>query len=134
MRNLRVLAMVLMVGLVSGVRAQTATDQTPSSPASAAAHGTFDPPPKWGIFAGYSSIETNNHNFHFDPGFTVSDLDYDENGHGFEIGGVRNLSRYLGIVGLFDAHFSSNHFVIDFAPGKISAASRRAQRCRRVLT
>jgi len=70
----------------------------------------------WGIFAGYSAIETNNHNFHFKPGITLPDLDYDENGHGFNIGGERNLNRYFGIVGLFDAHFSSNHFALGVVP------------------
>ena len=79
-----------------------------------AAHNASDPP-KWGIFAGYASIETNNHNFHFNPGITAFALDYDENGHGFEIGGVRNLNRYFGIVGLFDGHFSSNH-ISNFIP------------------
>lgn len=63
-----------------------------------------------GIFAGYGSIETNNHTFHFNPGITLHNFDYDENGYGFNIGGVRNLDRYFGIVGLFDAHFSSNQF------------------------
>jgi len=43
-------------------------------------------------------------------------LDYDENGHGFNIGGERNLNRYFGIVGLFDAHFSSNHFALGVVP------------------
>jgi hypothetical protein len=89
MRNLRVVT-VLIASLAVGMRAQTAADQASANPSGAAAHGTSDPPPKWGIFAGYSSIETNNHNFHFSPDITISALDYDENGHGFEIGGVRN--------------------------------------------
>lgn len=113
MRNLLVLT-VLIAGLAVGVRAQTAADKAPSSPASPVAQRTSDPP-KWGIFAGYASIETNNHNFRFEPGITAYGLDYDENGHGLEVGAVRNLNRYLGIVGLFDAHFSSNH-IANFVP------------------
>ncbi len=95
-----------------------AQNSAPTAPAT----GTNDPahkatnPPTWGIFAGYASIETNNHNFHFKPGITLPDFDYDENGNGFNIGGVRNLNRYLGIVGLFDTHFSSNHFAIGVSP------------------
>ncbi len=115
MRNLRVVTMVLIAGLAVGVRAQTAADQASAGPASAARHGTFDAP-KWGIFAGYSSVETNNHNFHFNPNINLPAFDYDENGHGFEIGGVRNLNRYFGIVGLFDAHFSSNSFTLGVVP------------------
>jgi hypothetical protein len=94
----------------------TTADEAAPIRASAATHGTSDPSPKWGIFGGYSSIETNNHSFHFSPSITAFGLDYDENGYGFDIGGVRNLNRYLGIVGLFDAHFSSNHFVVDVVP------------------
>jgi len=120
MRNLLVLIAVLMASLAVGVRAQTAADETSSSGANAPAHGTSDAPPKWGIFAGYSAIETNNHNFHFAPRVTVRGFDYDENGHGFDIGGVRNLNRYLGIVGLFDAHFSSNHFSLNIFPSNCS--------------
>jgi hypothetical protein len=93
-----------------------AADDAASARGSAAAHGTYDAPPRWGIFAGYSSIETNNHNFHFNPGITLDDFDYDENGKGFNIGGVRNLNRYFGIVGLFSDHFSSNNFVINVVP------------------
>jgi len=93
----------------------TANEASPS-PTPAATHQASDPTPKWGIFAGYSSIETNNHNFHFNPDITLRGFDYDENGYGFDIGGVRNLNRYFGIVGLFDAHFSSNHFDIDVVP------------------
>jgi opacity protein-like surface antigen len=107
MRNLLVLIAALTAVLAVGVRAQT------SAP-SADAQGTSDPG-KWGIFAGYSSIETNNHNFHFDPNINAFALDYDENGYGFEVGTVRNLNRYFGIVGLFDAHFSSNH-IPDYVP------------------
>jgi hypothetical protein len=115
MRNLGVVSAVLIASLAVGVRAQTASDPASGSPDGTATRGT-PAPPKWGIFAGYSSIETNNHNFHFAPDITVSALDYDENSHGFEIGGVRNLTRYLGIVGLFDAHFSSNSFTLGVVP------------------
>jgi hypothetical protein len=114
MRNLRVVTAVLIASLAVGVRAQTASDQASAGPAGLA-HETSDPP-KWGIFAGYSSIETNNHNFHFNPNINLPAFDYDENGHGFQIGGVRNLNRYLGIVGLFDAHFSSNSFTLGVVP------------------
>jgi Outer membrane protein beta-barrel domain len=86
--------------------------QATSEPAT---HTAAAGPPQWGIFAGYASIESNNHNFHFNPGITAFDLDYDEHGRGFEIGVVRNLNRYFGIVGLFDAHFSSNH-IANFVP------------------
>jgi hypothetical protein len=109
MRNLPVLIAVLMASFAVGMRAQTAAPEATSNPVSAAAHGISKPPPKWGIFAGYAAMETNNHNFHFDPSINAFALDYDENGHGFEIGAVRNLNRYFGIVALFDAHFSSNH-------------------------
>jgi len=98
----------------------TAADQAPPNRAGTATHGASDSSPKWGMFAGYSSIETNNHNFHFAPHITGFGLDYDENGYGINIGGVRNLNRYFGIVGLFDAHFSSNHFVLDYVPGRCS--------------
>lgn len=94
----------------------TARDEASPSRTGAAQQRTSDSPPKWGIFAGYASIETNNHNFHFAPGITASGLDYDEHGHGLEVGGVRNLNRYFGIVGLFDAHFSSNSFALGVVP------------------
>lgn len=116
MRNLLVVTTVSIACLAVGVRAQTAADQASSGPANTAARRTSDPPAKWGIFAGYASIETNNHNFHFNPNITVSAMDFDENGHGFEIGGVRNLNRYFGIVGLFDGHFSSNSFTLGVVP------------------
>jgi len=114
MRKLLVLIPVLMASLAVGVRAQTAADKAPSSPGGAVSQGMYAPP-QWGIFAGYASIETNNHSFHFDPNITAVALDYDENGYGFEVGAVRNLNRYFGIVGLFDAHFSSNH-IPNFVP------------------
>jgi hypothetical protein len=109
MRTLGILIAGLIIGFAVGVAAQAFAQETSSSQAGAPEQGTFDPPPKWGIFAGYSSIETNNHNFHFGPNINAFALDYDENGYGFEAGAVRNLNRYFGIVGLFDAHFSHNH-------------------------
>ena len=109
MRSRLFLIAILMAGLAVGGRAQTAADKAFSGQAGGAARGTFDPP-RWGIFGGYSSIETNNHNFHFGPGINASALDYDENGYGLEIGTVRNLNRYFGIVGQFEANFSSNHY------------------------
>lgn len=90
--------------------------QTNGQAAPSTTRRTSDLSPKWGIFAGYSSIETNNHIFHFKPNITLPDFDYDENGNGFNIGGVRNLNRYFGIVGLFDAHFSSNPFTLGVVP------------------
>lgn len=125
----QILALTAMLFLASASLAQQAaavlslpeawSDAKNSAPATtsneAPAHKGSNPP-KWGIFAGYSSIETNNHNFHFKPDINAFALDYDENGHGFEIGGVRNLNRYFGIVGLFDAHFSSNGFALGVVP------------------
>jgi len=105
MRNLFVWLALLTACFALEVRAQTAADTAHSGPADAAGQGT----PKWETFAGYSSVETNNHNFHFEPNINALGLDYDESGYGFEVGAVRNLNRYFGIVGLFDAHFSSNH-------------------------
>jgi hypothetical protein len=111
MRKLFVLITLLMTGFAFEMRAQTGADATSAGPAGEAQPG----PPKWGIFAGYASIETNNHNFHFDPNINILSLDYDENGYGFEAGAVRNLNRFFGIIGQFDAHFSSNHFG-DYVP------------------
>jgi opacity protein-like surface antigen len=62
--------------------------------------------PKFELFGGYSSIETNNHTFHFGPSFNATNTDFDEHGWSFEAGVTRNLTRYLGIVGDFSAHFS----------------------------
>jgi len=67
--------------------------------------------PKFEYFAGYSAIETNNHNFHFgnfEGGFNATDTDFDEGGWGFEGAVTRNLTRYLGIVGDFSAHYSND--------------------------
>lgn len=69
-------------------------------PASEAAY------PKFEVFGGYSTIETNDHIFHFGRNFNVTNTDFDEGGKGFEAAVTRNLSRYLGIVGSFSAHFS----------------------------
>jgi len=107
MRNLFVMLAMTAALAVPGW-AQIAAPEATASPAGAAAQGIANAAPKWGIFGGYASIETNNHNFHFAPNINAVGLDYDENGYGFEIGTVRNLNRYFGIVGLFDAHFSSN--------------------------
>jgi len=67
------------------------------------------------IFGGYSSIETNDHNFHFGPssgGFNATDTDFDEGGKGFEAAVIRNLNRYFGIMGDFSAHFSDDQGLI----------------------
>jgi opacity protein-like surface antigen len=75
--------------------------------------------PKIEIFGGYSSIETNNHNFHFglpSRGFNVTDTDFDEGGKGFEAGVIRNLNRYFGIMGDFSAHFSYDQGPIALTP------------------
>jgi hypothetical protein len=109
MRTLLALIAVLMAAFVVGMPPAAVAQETSSSKERAAAQKDYDPPPKWGIFAGYASIETNNHNFHFGPNINAFALDYDEHGYGFEAGAVRNLNRYFGIVGLFDAHFSHNH-------------------------
>jgi opacity protein-like surface antigen len=62
--------------------------------------------PKIEVFGGYSSIETNDHTFHFGPKFNATNTDFDEGGKGFEVAVTRNLNRYFGIVGDFSAHFS----------------------------
>lgn len=62
--------------------------------------------PKIEVFGGYSSAETNDHNFHFDPGFNATNTDFDEGGWGFEASITRNLTRYVGVLGDFSAHFS----------------------------
>ena len=75
--------------------------------------------PKIEIFGGYSSIETNNHDFHFGPspgGFNATDTDFDEGGKGFETAVTRNLNRYLGITGDFSAHFSYDQGPITLTP------------------
>jgi hypothetical protein len=66
--------------------------------------------PKFEVFGAYSSIETNNHTFHFGPpNFNAKNTDFDEGGWGFEAGLTRNLNRYFGIMGDFSAHFSHDH-------------------------
>jgi opacity protein-like surface antigen len=72
--------------------------------------------PKIEIFAGYSTIETNDHTFRFSPGFNASQTDFDEGGRGFEAAVTRNLNRYLGIVGDFSAHFSHDQGPITLRP------------------
>jgi hypothetical protein len=80
--------------------------------------------PKFEYFAGYSAIETNNHNFHLASslpgGFNATNTDFDEGGWGFEGSIVRNLNRYVGIMGDFSAHFSDDRgflAVANPAPG-----------------
>jgi hypothetical protein len=75
--------------------------------------------PKIEIFGGYSSIETNNHDFHFGPssrGFNATDTDFDEGGKGFEAAVIRNLNRYFGIMGDVSAHFSYDQGPIALTP------------------
>jgi hypothetical protein len=68
--------------------------------------------PKFEYFAGYSAIETNDHNFHFASlypgGFNATNTDFDEGGWGIEGAIMRNLNRYFGIMGAFSAHFSDD--------------------------
>jgi opacity protein-like surface antigen len=70
--------------------------------------------PMFESFGAYSSIETNNHTFHFGPNFNVINTDFDEGGWGFEAGVTRNLNRYLGIMGDFSAHFSHDQGPTNF--------------------
>lgn len=72
--------------------------------------------PKTEVFGGYSSIETNDHIFHFGPNFNATNTDFDEGGWGFEAAVTRNLNRYIGIVGDFSAHFSHDQGPIKVAP------------------
>jgi hypothetical protein len=70
--------------------------------------------PKIEYFAGYSAIETTDHSFHFSEIGTVSGLDFDEQGRGFETEVIGNLSRYFSLVGDFSAHLSYNQFPAQF--------------------
>ncbi len=72
--------------------------------------------PKVEYFAGYSAIETNNHEFLFTAFKPVSGLDYDEKGRGFESEVIGNVSRHFSIVGDFSAHLSSNTIPTQFTP------------------
>jgi len=72
--------------------------------------------PKLEVFAGYSTIETNDHTFHFGPNFNASQTDFDEGGRGFEAAVTRNLNRYFGVVGDFSAHFSRDQGPITLTP------------------
>jgi hypothetical protein len=65
--------------------------------------------PKFEAFAGYSAIETNDHRFKFSAIGQITE-DFDEKGRGFETTVVRNLSRYIGIMGDFSVHTSANSF------------------------
>jgi opacity protein-like surface antigen len=73
--------------------------------------------PKLEYFAGYSSIETNNHTFLFSEFKPLLGLDYDENGQGFDAEVIRNVSRYFSVVGDFSAHLSYNQFSVQQAKG-----------------
>jgi opacity protein-like surface antigen len=89
---------------------------TPLSKAQTPGNDQF---PKIEIFGGYSSIETNNHNFHFglpSRGFNAGDTDFDEGGTGFEAAVIRNLNRYVGIMGDFSAHFSYDQGPVALTP------------------
>ena len=72
--------------------------------------------PRFEIFGGYSSIETNDHTFRFSPGFNASNTDFDEGGRGFEVAFTRNLTKYFGILGSFSAHFSRDEGLIPLTP------------------
>jgi hypothetical protein len=74
------------------------------------------PYPRLEVFAGYSAIETNDHTFQFLDIGPVSHLDFDERSKGFETAVIANLSRYVGIMGDFSAHFSLNQFPVPVAP------------------
>lgn len=67
------------------------------------------------ISTGYSAIETNDHSFQFANIGPVRNLDFDEGGFGFEAAVIRNLSRWVGIMGDFSAHFSSDKFPVTVA-------------------
>jgi hypothetical protein len=70
--------------------------------------------PRVEAFAGFAAVETNDHIFQFADIGPVGHLDFDEKGRGFEAAVVGNVSRYLGIMGDFSAHFSSNEFAVPF--------------------
>jgi hypothetical protein len=70
--------------------------------------------PRFEAFAGFAAVETNDHTFQFADISPVGHLDFDEKGKGFEAAVVGNVSRYLGIMGDFSAHFSSNEFAVPF--------------------
>jgi hypothetical protein len=72
--------------------------------------------PKIEIFGGYSSIETNDHNFHFGPNFNATNTDFDEGSRGIEAAVTRNLNRYFGIMGDFSAHLSHDRGPITLTP------------------
>jgi hypothetical protein len=80
--------------------------------------------PKFEVFGGYSAIETNDHTFQFTDLGPVGHLDFDERGKGFETAVIGNVNRYIGIMGDFSAHFSSNEFAVPFTastqPGSIN--------------
>jgi len=70
--------------------------------------------PRLEMFVGFAAVETNDHSFQFADVGPVGHLDFDEKGKGFEAAVVGNVTRYLGIMGNFAAHFSSNEFTVPF--------------------
>jgi hypothetical protein len=70
------------------------------------------PYPKFEYFAGFSAIETNDHNFHFavlyPGGLNATNTDFDEGGWGFEGAITGNLNRYFGVMGAVSAHLSDD--------------------------
>ena len=77
--------------------------------------------PRVEAFAGFAAIETNDHTFQFADIGPVGPLDFDENGRGVEAAVIGNLNRYLGIMGDFSAHFSSNEFSVPFTSSSLTA-------------
>lgn len=71
--------------------------------------------PRLEAFVGYSAIETNDHSFQFLDIGPASHLDFDEKSKGFEAAVIGNLSRHVGIMGDFSAHFSLNQFSVPVA-------------------
>jgi hypothetical protein len=76
--------------------------------------GAYGPYPKIEVFAGYAAIETNDHTFQFQNIGAVGNLDFDEKGKGIDVAVVANINKYLGIMGDFGAHFSTNQFQVPF--------------------
>jgi hypothetical protein len=77
------------------------------------------------VFAGFAAVETNDHSFQFADIGPVGHLDFDEKGRGFEAAVTGNVTRYLGIMGDFSAHFSSNEFAVPF-PSSSSSSTTQA--------
>lgn len=70
--------------------------------------------PRIEAYAGFASVETNDHTFQFADVGPIGHLDFDEKGRGVEGAVIANVSRYLGIMGDLSAHFSSNAFTVPF--------------------